>query len=333
MAEVLPLTTNANENPVNLGITGSENGPQQQTKHTNLGGIDEATLTPDMRKAYESMYGDYTRKTQELSERQKGFEKLETEWKTERQKLEQQFKDLNDRYTKEYQVWQQWAPFLQQINKPEILQQIQALVSGKPQGKSPTETAASKLFDVNDDDVIDGRTLNKLIVQMRESLTNEWQDQVGKMIQASEARLGKATQDWVQNYHQLADQLYDLNLGQRYGLMPKEGVEYDPMKVIETAAKHGLQDLRLAYKLAYGDQEMQRATALAQKLNEEERKKIEQEAYERAKREFDVRRINEEAGLLSTDGAPLPRFEKKATGGYGEAEKTLTTALLGLARR
>src|SRR5678810_1220685 len=124
--------TSENTAPVIQQAPGSmsQPAPEQQQPGQAGGNIDPTKRPPELQQIYRSLQSDYTKKTQDLSEKEKS-------WAGERekyQKIEQQFQDLDKRvkrYAEQERNWQQWTPFLQQVSKEGVMEKVQAILNGQ----------------------------------------------------------------------------------------------------------------------------------------------------------------------------------------------------------
>ncbi len=296
-----------------------------------LGNVDPNKLSPELQAIYRNMQGDYTRKSQQLAEERKTWESERARYKD----VEDKFKTLEQQvgqYQKQLNGWQQWTPFLQRVSQPGMMERVEAALKGeepKPQGQAKTaEQIAERLLEgVGDDDYINGAMLNRGMQQLKASIRQEVEGNYQKRLEEYATPVIQQLMSWVQNYQQLAEQLFGLRLQHEYGLNPQADRRFDADKVIQTAKQYNLTDLLAAYQLAYGRSDAERL------INEErERAKVErereiQEAVERAKREALLIQNNNTPGFLPADAVHLPTFKKDNPVGYKGAEAELAQRL------
>ena len=331
------------------GAAGSQTNPQPSIQPTQqadgqgdrgFGGVDPAKLPADVKPLYDSMLADYTRKTQEIAKERGSWTEKENKYNT----LEQQFKDLNTKvqhYTQQEQIWRQWAPFLQNVSRPGIMEKVQAVLEGReapqsqgqPGARTGEQTVNKLLSGIGADDFVTGASLSDAMTQIREALAPEIMGQTQRQMEQYANMAVKSIMDWVQNYQTLADQAASLRLQHEFGLTPKEGRNFSLEKVVQTAKDYGITDLAAAYQLAYGREEAQRLAETVNARSAEERKQIEQEAYERGKREERLALHNSSQGFLPGEGAHLPEFKASKAIGYNDAERKLQERLAGIGLR
>lgn len=312
---------------VSTNGTPPSGSPGQST--FNFGSLDPTKLPAEVQEAYKGMVADYTRKSQDLSAQQK-------EWESERKRyteIENQFKTLKsqvDNYAKQEQVWKSWTPFLQRINQPGMIEKIQAVLDGQQAGaqQQPTtaqQTAQRLLQGIGDEDYITGTMLNQALGQLKE----QWQAETDQRWQQRMQDYGqKAMNDmalWVQQYQTLVDQALTQRLMHQYGLTPKG--DYDPQRVIDTAVKNNLPNLDLAYQLAYGQENAQRAVEAERARMAEELERAKQQAREEALREAAVQQQNAIPGMFPLEGRTMPSFTVKNAHTFPAAEEAARAAL------
>jgi len=99
-----------------------EQGQNQEPKEESFTGIDPSTLSEEAQKLYKSMQADYTRKTQQLAETRKEFERKESEW-------QDKFKSYGA-VEHEVQQWRDWYANLLATND-------QSAEGSSPLGQQP----------------------------------------------------------------------------------------------------------------------------------------------------------------------------------------------------
>lgn len=335
MAEVLqPTSPTAPAAPVTLGVTPPVADAAPSQGQTDVfTALDTSKLTPSQQDAYKQMQGDYTRKTQALSEERKA-------WETERQRYketEDKFKDLEQRmarYAEQERLWNQWTPFLQQVSQPGVMEKIRAVMEGRPAqteqapARTGAETVARLLQDVADDDYVTGAILNRGFEQAQNRIQQTVMENMQKTLNEYGQQAMQTIMQWVQQYQTLADQMLGLRFAHEYELAPKDGRRFDPQRVIDTARKFNITDLNAAYNLAYGQEDMQRATEAARQQAEAEVQRRIQEATEAARKEALLQAHNESSGFLPAAGLKLPEFKRQAPTSYKEAEQQLANSLV-----
>jgi hypothetical protein len=290
---------------------GTQQTPAAQPTPQSFWNGDPNQLAPDLQAIYKNMQADYVRKTQEIAARQREYEAQLARARD----IEQAYNNLYGQYQQQLQNWQQWAPTLQRLADPAVWSQVESILTGQ---QSSQATPASI---VGDDEFVTGAVLANRLNQFASALVNGLRTELAQAL----GQTVREQMQWIQNYHQLSDELRRLEMEHLYGLTPRENAAFDARELLRTAAEKGLTDLRSAYQLRYGSDQIRQRW-------EEERKRIEQEAFERGRKEAEMEARNRQLGIIPGTTAPKLEFKKEPSS-YKEVEQTLAQKLASLGMR
>jgi hypothetical protein len=190
------------------------NTTETEESFTNL---DPATLSPELQEVYKSMQAGFTKKTQELSQRQKEFTEKESKW-------EESLKNQGV-IEAENKKWHEWYQGLQE---------------------SETEEPAQELTIPDENTDTSSQDIRKYLEQFQASQSSTVNN-LTQEVETLKTALKNSTDQTSRMFN------YQSQLGE----LEKEYSGLDKQKVLDHALKIGQPDLKKAYSDLYHDELIQ----------------------------------------------------------------------------